>query len=263
MSRVAFGLPWRPEGAHGSHLAGGSLTPVNGTRTWRYLSLGGAVGLLCGLALFLWPGPVARVAGAPAPLPKLFRAPSYALTDQLDRKVQSRDFLGKVRIVVTMDPYCTTLCPLTASKVLNLEQVLKRRHLTRDVQIVAFDIDKATGPKDLRAFLDQEGVNPDAHWLAYLTGPARTVRSVVHDGYHSSYSSVSNAQAEKLAPSAFQARMSNPVAEQASAPFAVMHQSPLFVVDRKGWVRAAFGDASTTPTAEIAGDVARLAGTGG
>ena len=236
---------------------------MNATRTWRYLALGGAAGLLCGLALFLWPGPLATVAGAPAPLPRLFRAPTYALVDQLDRQVQSRDFLGKVRVVVTMDPYCTTLCPLTASKMLNLEQVLKRRHLAQDVQIVAFDIDSATGPKDLRAFLDQEGVNPDARWLAYLTGPAATVRSVVHDGYHSGYYSVSNAQAEKLAPSTFQARMRNPVAERASAPFAVMHQSPLFVVDREGWVRAAFGDASTAPTELVAGDVARLAGSGG
>lgn len=232
-------------------------------RTWRYLMLGGAVGLLGGLALFLWPGPLATLAGAPAPLPKLFQAPSYALVDQLDRQVQSSAFLGKVRIVVTMDPYCTTLCPLTASKVLNLEQVLEHRHLARDVQIVAFDIDRATGPKDLRAFLDQEGVNPDARWLAYLTGPASTVRSVVHDGYHSSYYTVGNAQAEKLAPSTFQARMSNPVAERANAPFAVMHQSPLFVVDREGWVRAAFGDASTAPIAQVAGDVARLARSGG
>lgn len=236
---------------------------MNAPRTWRYLTLGGVVGLLCGLALFVWPGPLATVAGAAPPLPKLFQAPTYALVDQLDRPVASRDFLGKVRVVVTMDPYCTTLCPLTASKVLNLEQVLIRRHLARDVQIVAFDIDSATGPKDLRAFLDQEGVNPDARWLAYLTGPASTVRSVVHDGYHTSFYSVSNAQAAKLAPSTFQARMSNAVAERANAPFAVMHQSPLFIVDRDGWVRAAFGDASTAPTAQVAGEVARLAGSGG
>ncbi len=236
---------------------------MNAPRTWRYLTLGGVVGLLCGLALFVWPGPLATVAGASAPLPKLFQAPSYALVDQLDRPVSSRDFQGKVRVVVTMDPYCTTLCPLTASKVLNLEQVLKRRGLAQEVQIVAFDIDKATGPKDMRAFLHQEGVNPDAGWLAYLTGPASKVRSVVRDGYHSGFYSVSNAQAAMLAPSTFQARMRNPVAEQASAPFAVMHQSPLFVVDRHGWVRAAFGDASTAPTAQVAGDVARLAGSGG
>jgi cytochrome oxidase Cu insertion factor (SCO1/SenC/PrrC family) len=231
--------------------------------TWRYLGAGLVLGIAVGAALFVWPGPLATVAGAPAPLPRLFQAPTYQLVDQLDRPVHSADFLGKVRIVVTMDPYCTTLCPLTASKVRNLEQVLKRRHLAHDVQFVAFDIDKMTGPKDLRAFLDQEGVNPDVRWLAYLTGPAKTVRSVVHDGYHSSYYSVSNAQAQKLAPSTFQARMSNGVAEKANAPFAIMHQSPLFVVDRQGWVRAVYGDASTTPSAVVVNDVAQLVGGAG
>ncbi len=234
-----------------------------GTRTWRFVALGAAVGLVAGVALFLWPGPLATAAGAPSPLPRLFRSPSYALVDQLDLPVASTDFLGKVRLVVTMDPYCTTLCPLTASKVLNLEQVLKQRHLANDVQVVAFDIDPATGPGDLRAFLVQEGVDPNARWLAYLTGASATVRSVVLDGYHTSYTRVSNAQATSLAPSTYQARMRNPVAEKANAPFAVMHQSPLFIVDRHGWVRAVFDDASTAPSELVAGDVARLAGAGG
>ena len=233
---------------------------MNARGPWPYLLAGTLAGLAAGVLLFLWPGPLATAAGAPAPLPRLFQAPSYDLVNQLGQSVHSSAFAGKVRVVVTMDPYCTTLCPLTASKVLNLERTLRRHHLARQVQFVAFDIDKATGPKDLRAFLQQEGVDPNASWLAYLTGPAAKVRSVVHDGYHSSYYSVSNAQAEKLAPSTFQARMSNGVAEKANAPFAVMHQSPLFVVDTHGWVRAAYGDASTAPTAAVVGQVARLVG---
>lgn len=223
---------------------------------------GGLAGLLGGLALFLWPGPLATAAGAPAPLPTLFRAPSYKLVDQLDRPVASTDLLGKVRVVVTMDPYCTTLCPLTASKVRNLEASLRQRGLADKVQFVAFSIDKLAGPAQLRAFLDQEGLNPNVAWLDYLTGPADKVRSVVHDGYHTSYYGVSNAQAEKLAPSTFQARMSNPLAENANAPFTIMHQSPLFVVDGKGWVRAAFGDASTVPTGAVVDAVARLVRSG-
>lgn len=225
-----------------------------------WLGLGAVVGLLGGLAVFLWPGPVASLAGAPAPLPHLFRAPSYRLVDQLGQPVSSRQFLGKVRVVVTMDPYCTTLCPLTASKVLNLEQDLKRRHLAGAVQFVAFDIDRATGPSDLRAFLVQEGVNPDSSWLAYLTGPAKEVRTVVERGFHSGYQVVPNARAAELAPSAFQARMNNALAQRAAAPFAVMHQSPLFVVDRRGWVRAAYADATTAPSAQVVRDVQALAG---
>ena len=246
--------------AHVTHRTCASLAAVKASIRW--LVTGGVVGVLGGLALFLWPGPLATAAGAATPLPRLFRAPSYELVDQLDRPVASSDLKGRVRVVVTMDPYCTTLCPLTASKVRNLEALLKGRGLAGSVQFVAFSIDKLAGPAQLRDFLDQEGLDPNVSWLDYLTGPADKVRSVVRDGYHTSYYSVSNAEAEKLAPSTFQARMSNRLAEKAKAPFAIMHQSPLFVVDRHGWVRAAFGDASTVPSDVVVSDVARLVRSG-
>jgi len=127
---------------------------------------------------------------------------------------------------------------------------------------VAFSIDDQAGTAQMRAFLHQEGLDPNVRWLDYLTGPAAKVRRVVRDGFHTSYYSLPAAKADALAPSAFQARMRNAVAEKANAPAAIMHQSPLFIVDPHGWVRAVFGDASTVPSAAVLADVARLAGGG-
>lgn len=219
-------------------------------------------GLVVGLALFWWPGPLALAAGRAAPLPQLFRSPEYRLVNQLDQPVSSASFLGKVQVVVVMDPYCTALCPLTTSKVLNLERILQRRHLASQVQFVSFNINKAAGPKAMRAFLEQEGVNPNLHWLQYLTGSSAAVQKAVTTGYRISYQGISQAAYAKVLPSAYQARMRNGVAERAHAPFDIDHSDPLFVVGRHGWVRALYGTASTAPTQQVVSDVAQLVRSG-
>ena len=224
---------------------------------WKVVVGSALGGFVLGLALFWWPGPLAQAASGP-PLPRLFQSPQYRLVNQLDQPVSSTAFLGKVQIVVVMDPYCTALCPLTTSKVLNLEQTLRRRHLADKVQFVSFDINKATGPKVMRSFLEQEGVNPNAHWLQYLTGSPGAIQKAVTTGYRISYQGVSAATLDKVLPSAFQARMRNGVAERARASFDIDHEDPLFVVDQHGWVRALYGSASTTPTQEVVSDVAEL-----
>lgn len=233
---------------------------------WRPVALGALVGVVGGFLLFLWPGPAASVAGGSPPLPHLYRAPSYRLVDQLGRAVSSDSFQGKVRIVVLLDPYCTALCPLTASKVLNLERTLEQRGLARAVQVVAFDINRDTGPAEMRAFLAQESIDPNEGWLDYLSGPPAAVREAVAGGYHIDYQEPAQGAAPPAPqtaaagaqPSAYKARLRNPVAERAGATFEVAHQDPLLIVDQRGWVRALYGSASTTPTPTVVADVASL-----
>jgi len=229
-----------------------------GSRWWPSLALGALGGVVLGFALFLWPGPAARLAGGAAPLPRFFPAPTYRLVDQLGRPVSSDSFRGEVRVVVLLDPYCTALCPLTASKVMNLERTLENRHLANAVQLVAFDINELTGPKDMRAFLVQEGIDPNQSWLTYLTGTPAAVRRAVTGGYHIDYQKAPQTPASGGQPSTYQARLRNTVAERAGAPFDIAHQDPLLIVDQRGWVRALYGSASTTPTGAVVADVASL-----
>lgn len=228
------------------------------SRRWLPFALGALIGGIGGIGLFLWPGPAADVVGGPAPLPRLYRAPHYQLVDQLGRAVSSDSFRGRVRVVVLLDPYCTAMCPLTASKVMNLERALEQRHLAGSVQFVAFDVNDLTGPRAMRSFLVQEGIDPNGSWLAYLTGPASVVHEVVTGGYHIDYRHASAAARSAAPPSAYQARLQNAVAERAGAPFDIAHQDPLLIVGRSGWVRALYGSASTAPTALVVADVRRL-----
>lgn len=229
---------------------------------WQPLALGALVGITAGTLLFLWLGPPARLAAGARRLPHLFQAPSYRLVDQLGRPVSSTSFQGKVRIVVLLDPYCTALCPLTASKVSNVERTLEKRGLARAAKVVAFDINQSTGPADMRAFLVQEGIDPNRGWLDYLTGPPAAIRKAVTGGYHIGYQESARAATQAVAsgaqPSAYQARMRNPVAEHAGAAFDIAHQDPLLIVDQRGWVRVLYSSASTTPTPLVVADVASL-----
>ncbi len=136
-----------------------------------------------------------RARSGPAPLADLGPAPQYTLTNQLGRKVSSKRFAGKVRVVTFLFPYCTTYCPLIAAHLMGFERlmVLAQSGLQDKVEIVSFNIaPDAAGPKQMREFLHQYGWDPkDPHWQ-YLTGSKAQIRRVVTGGYHVAYRRVAD-----------------------------------------------------------------------
>src|SRR3954451_23990118 len=110
-------------------------------------------------------------------------APAWTLTDQNGKAVSSTDFAGKVIVTTYLFPYCTTLCPAETHTLAALEADLKTAGLAgKRVQIVAFNVDpENTGPREMRAFLQQYGVDPhDPSW-SFVTGSPTDIQHVVRD----------------------------------------------------------------------------------
>jgi len=198
-------------------------------------------------------------------LPVLGQAPSYHdLTNQLGRKVSSRQFRGKVRIVTFLFPYCTTYCPLITAHLVGLEHLLKYSGLQSQVEIVAFDVDPSrTGPKQMRAFLKEYGWDPsDSHWQ-YLTGKPQTIRRIITGGYHIDYSRVSSSQENTpennrgpgLIP---QPAVVNSLAEKAHVDYDVTHNDALVIVDGQGRIRTIYDQADTLSNRQLLRTVKRL-----
>jgi len=129
-------------------------------RILRVLSFGASL-MLVGLAGFVLGE--RHEAIRESALPVLGTAPSYSMTNQLGETVSSRVFAGKVQLVAFLFPYCTTMCPLVAAHLANLETLgLRPAGMAEKVAIISFDIDpEHTGPPQMRAFLKQYGWDPE------------------------------------------------------------------------------------------------------
>lgn len=200
---------------------------------------------------------------AEAKLPVLGAAPAYAMTNQLGQKVASSSLRGKIRIVTFLFPYCTTLCPLIAAHLANLETLgLRPAGIADKVEIVSFNVDPAnTGPSQMRDFLRQYGWNPeDPHWQ-YLTGTPAEVRRVVQNGFGVWYKRVPlDSEGQGGADAVEQPEVKNPLADNAHVDYDVVHNDVLEVVDRNGRIRKIYNDADTVDWADLLRVVESLVG---
>lgn len=182
-------------------------------------------------------------------LPVLGRAPVYRMVNQLGEAVPSSSFRGKVQVVTFLFPYCTTLCPLVAAHLANLENLgLRPEGLEDKVEIVSFDLDPAhTRPDQMRAFLSQYGWNPeDLHWQ-YLTGSPPNVRRVVQNGFGVWYKRVSLASEarDSIGTPVEQPEVANKLADNAHADYDIVHNDVLEIVDQQGRLRKIYDNADT------------------
>jgi protein SCO1/2 len=184
-------------------------------------------------------------------LPVKGMIPAYTLTNQLGNKVSSKDFKGKIRIVTFLFPYCKEYCPLIAINMVNLEQLLKSAHLTKQVQLIAYNVDPGdTGPTQMSAFMTQYGWNPNNTNWEYLTGSPKTIRNIVRRSFYISYQKVSEATEDSLinmekkkgiyVPSP---EVRNKLAEKVKPEYDIAHNDALVIADKKGRIRKIYDDA--------------------
>lgn len=188
-------------------------------------------------------------------LPVLGRAPDYRMTNQLGETVPSSSLRGKIQLVTFLFPYCTTLCPLIAAHLVNLENLgLRPNDIEDKVEIVSFDVDPAhTGPLQMRAFLRQYGWNPaDPHWQ-YLTGSLADVHHVVQDGFGVWYKRISLASEARNNTSApvEQPEVVNKLADEAHVDYDIVHNNVLEIVDQQGRLRKIYDSADTVSWTDL------------
>lgn len=182
-------------------------------------------------------------------------APHWDLRDQNGREVSSEDLGGKVQVVSFLFPFCTTYCPATARSVAQLEGDLRGTPLADQVEIVAFNVDPGGADRaDMRDFWRQFGGDPHDPHVAFLTGPATTIRHVVTDGYKVAYSKVTEGEQEAEASAASadgtavdQREIPNPVASRAAVDYDVVHNDVIEVVGPDGRIDRVLDQASDVP----------------
>lgn len=225
--------------------------PETRRNPWRGPLWGGLLSLALILAgLGGWLLGHAHRTGPAAP-PVLFQAPRFQhLINQNGQAVSSAAFRGKVRVVTFLFPYCNTFCPIIAAHLVGFERMIAHTGLDKRVQVVAFNVDpEGTGPKQMRAFMQEYGWNPqDTHWQ-YLTGAPQQIRSIVTGGYHVAYQKVVDTGTDDANAAALtdgetpQPIVANPLADKAKVKYDITHENVLMVVDPKGRVRVIHAEA--------------------
>ncbi len=101
-------------------------------------------------------------------------APGFTLTDQFGRRVSLSSLRGKPVVLAFIDSRCTTVCPLTASSLIDAQKLLGRA--ASRVALVAVNVNPAaTTVADVRAWSRAHGM--EHRWL-FLTGPVAKLRPV-------------------------------------------------------------------------------------
>jgi protein SCO1/2 len=174
--------------------------------------------------------------------PIIGEAPHYRLINQSGKPVSSQDFLGKIRVVAPLFPYCRELCPLVAADLAEFDaDVVQHSPLKGHVVFVFLNIAPGdAGPPEMRQFLAQYGWNPDDPGVQFLTGSAAAIRQVVERGYHIGYYRTAGDSDDKRSP----IQIANPVADRAKADFDVKHADIVELVDGAGHIRRVFTDGS-------------------
>jgi len=103
--------------------------------------------------------------GQPGPLPVLFDAPKFALTDQNNKPFSSDQLRGKIWVADFIFTQCNSLCPLMTQHLANFQ----KKTAGSDVQMVSFSVDPENDrPPVLKQYAATNGAD-ESRWH-FLTG---------------------------------------------------------------------------------------------
>ena len=175
-------------------------------------------------------------------------APTFMLTDQLERPVGSDHFDGKVVVANFIYTSCTDICPLLSLRMQQLQERLRSEGLLGGrVQLLSFTVDPARDtPAVLREYAAGHQADPDA-WR-FLTGPPDQVVPLIIDGFHLGVVAL---------PPADTGQDQQGASVEAGGSSEVMHSGRFVLIDRQGQIRAYY-DGSALDRDQVVRDVRQL-----
>lgn len=170
-------------------------------------------------------------------------APSFALTDHLERSVGSADFRGQVVVASFIYTSCRDICPTLSLRMRVLQERLRQeRLLGEQVQMLSFTVDPARDtPAVLRAYAERHQADPDA-WR-FLSGPEETLVPLIVDGFRLGV--------EALPPNGAGH------GDRSGHSYEVTHSGRFVLIDRQGRIRAYY-DGTDVELDRIVGDIRSL-----
>ena len=174
-------------------------------------------------------------------------APTFQLTDHLERPVRSDELRGKVVVANFVYTGCRDTCPLLSVQMQALQERLREQQLLGDrVQLLSFTVDpEHDTPAVLRAYAERHDADPQA-WR-FLTGPADEVVQVIQGGFF-----------QGVVPLATPVGAhSHPAGTGPHSHGDVMHSNRFVLVDRQGRLRA-FYDGLDLDLDQVVRDIRQL-----
>jgi len=190
-------------------------------------------------ASFLFIFPLARSfkRELPPPLPKLYKVPSFELTNSFGKPFGTNELKGKVYIANFMFTSCPTICPKHMKKVQVIQK--KLRGLGKKVGIVSFTVHpEFDTPKKLYKYARNLQANPFI-W-SFLTGEKKKVEDLLIKGFKTPVEAQTGKGGEDL------------------SVFDFVHSQKLVLVDGNGWIRGYYST-NTLSTNQLMVDIGLLA----
>lgn len=220
--------------------------------------------LLPALALLL----LGACGGGEEPLPVLFDAPEFALTDQAGDTLRASDLAGGAWVVHPFFTSCRNVCPATTARMAALRDSLAGAGLLGSgARLVSVTVDPARdSTAALRRWAEKHGGSPPARW-AFLRGePPAAVRSLVQQGFHLSAMMPGEVPAGDGGGGDAGAADDPPPGDTAGddttggqSGYQVVHASQVLLVDGRGRVRGAYEILRPAEFRQLVEDTRRLA----
>jgi cytochrome oxidase Cu insertion factor (SCO1/SenC/PrrC family) len=174
-----------------------------------------------------------------AKLPVLGTLPDFSLTERNGKTVTRADLMGKVSVVDFIFTSCAAQCPQVTAQMLKIQSFALPRW--KNVQLVSLTVDpERDTPEAMADYAKSFSADP-ARWL-FLTGDKDRLDDLTRNGFKV-------ASASKV-----------PVD---TSPDAVLHSVSLILLDSQGRIRGYYESTDSKEMAQLRGDLAALATSGG